>query len=60
VARGYPIALPDLPPLADRIGEDQDGMPGARRLAHDLITMPLHNRLTSGDIDALAAWVGTV
>jgi hypothetical protein len=45
ISGGYPRALPDLPPLAPKLLNAADPMPGARELASELVTPPTHGLL---------------
>jgi hypothetical protein len=43
---GYPLALPDLPELRNHLVDSGPAVPGARRLARDLLTLPTHRFVT--------------
>jgi hypothetical protein len=45
VAASYPMALPDLPALRDRIVSSSDRLTGASLLAQHLFTLPTHSRV---------------
>ncbi len=49
VNRVYPLALPDLPPLAGWKSDPPAPYPGAERLAQRLITLPTHSFLKDTD-----------
>jgi len=58
VARGYPLALPDVPELtAMSVGptEGATDLPGARTLARELFTLPTHSLLREDDLDRIVA-----
>jgi len=49
VVRGYPIALDELEASRGRTLLAGRPLPGARRLRHDLVTLPCHGRVTEID-----------
>jgi dTDP-4-amino-4,6-dideoxygalactose transaminase len=50
---GYPRPLSDLEGFAERVVNRGDDFPGARRLAEELITFPVHSRLSERDLRQL-------
>jgi dTDP-4-amino-4,6-dideoxygalactose transaminase len=50
VARGYPVALPDLPAAAPLLAGAPGAFPGARRLAETLLTLPTHAAVARSDL----------
>jgi dTDP-4-amino-4,6-dideoxygalactose transaminase len=50
VARGYPVALPDLPASAPLLAGASGAFPGARRLAETLLTLPTHAAVARSDL----------
>jgi dTDP-4-amino-4,6-dideoxygalactose transaminase len=57
VARGYPMALADLPSLAARVPGDVSRMAGARALARGLVTLPTHSLVREPDRVRLVHWL---
>lgn len=57
IARGYPLALTDLPQLARRRRDGGEPTAAAARLAQHLWTLPTHSRLTAGDLDRVERWL---
>lgn len=53
IAPGYPRSLVDLPPFAPGIRNRDAGLPGARRLARDLVTLPSHGAVREAEIPEL-------
>ena len=60
VARAYPRALADLAELAPRCRNRAEPVPGARRLAATLHSVPTHSQLSEGDVQRLQDWLGGV
>ena len=60
VARAYPRALADLAELTSRCGNSAEPVPGARRLAATLHSVPTHSQLSEGDVQRLQDWLGGV
>jgi dTDP-4-amino-4,6-dideoxygalactose transaminase len=58
IAASYPRLLRELPGISGRILADR-AYPGAQELVTDLITLPTHSLLTSGDIEAVVAIVAS-
>jgi dTDP-4-amino-4,6-dideoxygalactose transaminase len=56
-ARGYPLALCDLPGFGERCINPHDPFPGARLLAERLVTLPTHSLLEARDLEALEEWI---
>ncbi len=58
---GYPITLPQLPPLASALssGSAERGRryPGAERLVGQLVTLPTHSLVSEAELDRLGYWV---
>jgi len=54
---GYPTPLDALPALTALVVGRGGGWPGAETLARRLITLPTHDRLSSGDLLRLEAWL---
>ncbi len=57
VMPGYPQALCDLEPFADRCVNRSDAFPGSRLLAERLCTFPTHGRLDARDLEKLEDWI---
>jgi perosamine synthetase len=60
IARGYPLALAALGPLARSVAASRDGQrdtSGARELALRLLTLPTHELLTDWDREQLSRWI---
>jgi dTDP-4-amino-4,6-dideoxygalactose transaminase len=51
---GYPLPLPELPPLEPHIAEARC-FPGAEALAEHLVTLPTHSLLRDADMSLIAA-----
>ncbi len=58
VAASYPRRLFDLPQLAAVLTGGDDLYPGAARLVAQLITFPVHSRMSAGDRASLSRLVG--
>lgn len=58
VARGYPIALPDLPQAGPLLAGAPGAFPGARRLAEALLTLPTHAAVTRTDFRGVTRVLG--
>jgi len=54
---GYPRALRDLAGFGERVVNAAEDLPGARKLAQLLITLPAHSLLSERDLSALEAWI---
>jgi dTDP-4-amino-4,6-dideoxygalactose transaminase len=50
---GYPSSLARLSGFAERCNASVAGLPGAERLASDLLTYPVHSRVEAEDLKAL-------
>jgi dTDP-4-amino-4,6-dideoxygalactose transaminase len=50
---GYPLPLPELPPLKPHIAESRC-FPGAEALAERLVTLPTHSLLRDSDMSLIA------
>jgi len=59
IARTYPRVLADLAELTTQCVNRSDPFPGARRLAEELITLPVHSLLTERDASAIETWMRT-
>ena len=51
---GYPVALPELPPLISHVA-DESTHAGANALVERLVTLPTHSMLTGGDMSRILA-----
>lgn len=58
VAASYPRQLGELPALAPLLVGDSR-MPGAARLVHELVTLPVHSRESSRDLGELSARIAS-
>lgn len=58
IAPGYPCALPDLAGFGGRAATSAEA-PGARQLATQLLTLPVHGALSRHDLRALERWLRT-
>lgn len=58
VARGYPLSLAALEPLATRLVGRRWPWPGAEELVRDLITLPTHTLLSRRDRERLVHFLG--
>ena len=57
IARGYPLALVDLPGFANRAHPTAGDWRGGRLLAARLFTLPTHSALRERDLEALQRWL---
>ena len=57
VLGGYPMPLSALPSLAPRLLARDEALPGARRLAAELVTIPTHAGLGESDVLRLEQWM---
>jgi perosamine synthetase len=53
----YPRSLADLPGFGERRLNPQESFPGARQLARQLGTLPVHSQLRPRDLEALEHWI---
>lgn len=60
LARGYPLALSDLPALRESMAPPVGACPGAKVLAGGLVTVPTHSLLKEGDLVRLEGWLEAV
>lgn len=58
VMPGYPTTLAALPSLGPALIARAPALPGAERLAKELLTLPTHRRLSPRDVAAVTARVG--
>lgn len=56
VARSYPTTLAGLAPVRDRL-VDTGPWPGAETLARELVTLPVHSRVTEADRRDILDWL---
>lgn len=54
---GYPRPLGELPEFADRCGNPDEILSGARDLSAHLLTFPTHGRLDGDDLRRLDRWI---
>lgn len=54
---GYARALCDLPGFTARVLNRGDALPGSRRLAEGLVTVPTHSLLTHADLERIETWL---
>jgi perosamine synthetase len=52
VAPGYPTTLAALPAVRERLTGPETAWPGADTLVRDLVTLPVHSRMTAADLVA--------
>ncbi len=57
---GYPKTLGELPGFRRRVTALEVAMPGARVLAHELVTLPTHGGVRRSDLERLVQWVRDV
>jgi dTDP-4-amino-4,6-dideoxygalactose transaminase len=53
IASGYPSTLAALPAIRQRLVGDEQRWPGAEVLARELVTVPTHSRVSTGERDAI-------
>lgn len=59
VTRSYPTTLAGIAPARERL-IDTGPCPGAESLARELVTLPVHSRVTDRDRRDILAWLATV
>ena len=60
IVAGYPIPLSELPGFRDRWVNPREELPGARRLAAELVAIPTHGALAEADLLRLEHWMDRV
>ncbi len=57
IVAGYPMPISELPGLRARWMNQEERLPGAHRLAAELVTIPTHGGLLEGDLRRIERWM---
>jgi len=56
----YPLAVPDIIDIKDKLDKHDCDVPGGRRVAQEIITLPTHPYVTAKHIDIITGTIGRI